>query len=223
MEFEQYLCETSMLEVASESSNNLIQFVDTSLSLREQAVQLYYKVRDMFIYDPYHLDLRSENLKSSVIMKKKRAWCVEKSIVLATGFRALGIPSKLGYGIVVNHIGVEKLTKYLKRKEIVFHGYVSAFIDGKWVKTTPAFDRRICRLLNVKPLEWDGKNDALLQAYQGENEFMEYKHFYGEFEDVPVQLMNDEMQKYYPHLFEKEYKTKEFSFFHIERNNTENN
>src|SRR5690554_5388489 len=167
MEFEQYLCETSMLEVASESSNNLIQFVDTSLSLREQAVQLYYKVRDMFIYDPYHLDLRSENLKSSVIMKKKRAWCVEKSIVLATGFRALGIPSKLGYGIVVNHIGVEKLTQALRREEIVFHGYVSAYIDGKWVKSTPAFDPLICKVSGVEPLEWDGEEDALFQAYQG--------------------------------------------------------
>ncbi|MCO5268827.1 MAG: transglutaminase-like domain-containing protein [Brumimicrobium sp.] len=172
-------------------------------------------MRDTFLYDPYHLDLRPNALRSSVISHKSRAWCVEKSIMLATGLRALGIPSKLGYGIVVNHIGVERLTKELRRPEIVFHGYVSAYLDDKWVKTTPAFDKKVCRISKVAPLDWDGEHDALLQAYQGENKFMEYTHFYGEFDDVPIQLMNDEMKKYYPHLFENTYNSKSFSFFHI--------
>lgn len=206
---------TSIMEVHHESTQFLIRDIDTSLPLKEQAVLMFYKVRDYFVYDPYHLDLRPEKLKSSEIMKKKRAWCVEKSIVLATAFRALGIPSRLGYGIVVNHIGVERLTEVLKRKEIVFHGYVSAYLDGKWVKTTPAFDRGVCRLTKVEPLSWDGENDALLHAYQGKEKFMEYQHFYGEFDDVPVELMNAEMEKYYPHLFVNEYNSPSFSFFHL--------
>lgn len=210
-----YLNETSILEVTHQSTLELIADIDNSLSKKEQAVALYYKVRDLFIYDPYHLDLRPEFLKSSTILTKNRAWCVEKAIVLATGLRALGIPAKLGYGIVVNHIGVEKLIEKLRREEIVFHGYVSACIDGKWVKTTPAFDKGICRLIGVKPLEWDGETDAMLHAFQGEEVFMEYKHYYGEFADVPVALMNAEMEKYYPHLFEEEYNSRNFSFFHL--------
>lgn len=214
-EKEKYLQATSILEVHHESTQVLIADIDRILSKKEQAIALYYKVRDGFIYNPYHLDLRPKGLKSSVIMEKSRAWCVEKSIVMATGLRALDIPSKLGYGIVVNHIGVEKLTKVLRREEIVFHGYVSAYIDGRWIKSTPAFDPLICKLSGVEPLEWDGENDALFQAYQGDQKFMEYKHFYGEFDDVPVKLMNAEMKKYYPHLFEEEHDSRSFSFFHL--------
>lgn len=210
-----YLQATPILEVNHESTLDLISTIDKTLSKKEQAIALYYKVRDGFIYNPYHLDLRPEGLKSSKIMKQSRAWCVEKSIVMATGLRALGIPSKLGYGIVVNHIGVEKLTRVLKRDEIVFHGYVSAFLNGEWVKSTPAFDPLICRLSGVEPLDWDGENDALFQAYQGEQKFMEYKHFYGEFADVPIALMNAEMKKYYPHLFVGEHDSRSFSFFHV--------
>ena len=216
VEQEKYLQATEILEVNHESTVQLIADIDKSLSEKEQAIALYYKVRDGFVYTPYHLDLRPSGLKSSTVMQKNRAWCVEKSIVMATGLRALGIPSKLGYGIVVNHIGVEKLTKVLRREEIVFHGYVSAYINGKWVKSTPAFDPLICRISGVEPLDWDGENDALFQAYQGDRKFMEYKHFYGEFDDVPVDLMNAEMKKYYPHLFKEEHNSKSFSFFHLE-------
>jgi len=116
---------------------------------------------------------------------------------------------------VTNHIGVEKLTEYLKREEIVFHGYVELFLDGKWIKCTPAFDRRICRVSGVPPLEWDGKSDALFQAFIEEQQWMEYSHFYGIFEDVPVKLMNLEMKKYYPHLFETEWNSPQFSFKHV--------
>ena len=44
---------------------------------------------------------------------------------------------------------------------------------------------------------------------------MEYVYFYGEFEDVPIELMNAEMKKHYPHLFTEKFETKEFSFYHL--------
>ena len=121
----------------------------------------------------------------------------------------------MGYAIVRNHIGVEKLEKYLKRPEIVFHGYVEVFLNEKWVSCTPAFDKRICRISGVPPLPFDGENNSMFQKYSGDQLFMEYIHYYGTFDDVPVQLMNNEMQKYYPHLFEGEWNEKAFSFFHI--------
>jgi hypothetical protein len=134
---------------------------------------------------------------------------------LAACARRLGIPSRLGYAIVTNHIGVEKLTNYLRRDEIVFHGFVELFLNERWVKCTPAFDRRICAMNKVKPLDWDGETDSLFQEFDQGKRFMEYRHFYGVFDDVPIQLMNDEMRKYYPHLFEAEFNTREFSFVHL--------
>lgn len=212
---ENYLSETFYLNFNDPSFDDFLKDVNTNLTKKEIALQLYYLVRDSFTYDPYHLDITREGLQASNIFKKKRAWCVQKATLLAACARKFAIPSRLGYAIVVNHIGVEKLTFYLKRNEIVFHGYVELFIDGKWVKCTPSFDKNICRLSNVAPLNWDGENDSMFQAYQKDEKFMEYLKYYGEFEDVPVDLMNSEMQKNYPHLFENEFNTKHFSFKHL--------
>ena len=211
----EYLCETPFLDFHHVSFDAFTAGIDPNLPDKEKAIALYFLVRDAFLYDPYHLDLTSEGLKASNVLSKKRSWCVEKSSVLAACLRKFGIPSRLGYAIVTNHIGVEKLTHYLRREEIVFHGFVDVFLNGKWVKCTPAFDQRICRVSGVTPLDWDGESDSLFQEFDQGKEFMEYKHFYGTFSDVPIELMNAEMKAHYPHLFEEMYDSKEFSFYHL--------
>jgi transglutaminase-like putative cysteine protease len=215
LQMEKYLQSSFFLDFQSEEIQFFVKDIDKTSEKTKIATELYYKIRDAFIYDPYHLDLRFDALKSSVIASKKRAWCVEKSILLASCLRNFQIPSRLGFAIVTNHLGVEKLTKYLRKPEIVFHGYVEVFLNDKWVKCTPAFDKRICKLSGVSPLNWNGKDDSMFQEYEGTTKFMEYIHYYGEFDDVPIQLMNDEMKKHYPHLFETAYNSKEFSFLHL--------
>lgn len=212
---EEYLKDTVFLNYTHPLFDVFLADVDHELTKKELAVRLYFKVRDAFLYDPYHLDLTESGLIASNVLGKKRAWCVEKSSVLAAAARKFGIPSRLGYAIVTNHIGVDKLVHYLRHKEIVFHGFVELFIEGKWVKCTPAFDQRICRVSGVSPLDWDGENDSMFQEFDHGRKFMEYKHFYGVFDDVPIELMNAEMKKYYPHLFEEQYESKEFSFKHL--------
>ena len=209
---EEFLQETSFLNYSHVNFSVFLQDFQVYENQKSTAIALYEKVRDGFLYDPYHLHLTQDALQGSHILTKKRAWCVEKAIVLAACARRLGIPARLGYAIVVNHIGVEKLTQYLRRPEIVFHGYVELYVENRWVKCTPSFDRNICRMTGVPPLVWDGESDSLFQAYVGESQFMEYVHDYGSFEDVPLTLMKSEMQKYYPHLFEGEWEGKEFSF-----------
>lgn len=90
------------------------------------------------------------------------------------------------------------------------------YIDGTWVKCTPSFDAHVCRIIGVPTLDWDGEHDSLFQAKQGDQIFMEYTHDYGTFSDVPIDQMNAEMKLYYPHLFENQYDSKQFSFFHKE-------
>lgn len=203
-------------DVIDYNSEQVTAFLSTfklESTVKETAISLYLKVRDGFIYDPYHLDISPSGLKASNVVTKKRAWCVEKALLLATCARSLKIPTKLGFAIVTNHIGTEKLTKYLNRKEIVFHGYASLYINGKWVKCTPAFDKRVCAITKVEPLEWNGEEDSLFQEYsQQGQQFMEYLHYYGEFTEIPFELMKKEMQVYYPHLFSEKYNSKEFSF-----------
>lgn len=212
----QYLQETQFLDFNHPNFDSFCSNISMDgLSKKELAIQLYLLVRDSFIYNPYHLDLTHSGLTSSNVLNKKRAWCVEKSNVLAALARKYEIPSRLGYAIVTNHIGVERLTSYLKRDEIVFHGYVELYLNEKWVKCTPAFDQRICKLTKVAPLDWDGETDSMFQAFEGDTKFMEYLHFYGEFDDVPIELMNSEMKKYYPHLFNEIVESREFSFHHL--------
>ncbi|MNV05247.1 Transglutaminase-like superfamily protein [compost metagenome] len=208
----EYLAETPHVDFSSPEVKQFIATIPVSEDRKQQAVAIYQTVRDSFLYDPYHLDLRRDALKASVVALKKRAWCVEKSLLACACFRSFGFPARLGFGIVKNHIGVEKLKSYLKRDEIVFHGYVEVWVDGKWSKCTPAFDPRICKLSAVPLLEWDGSEDSLFQSYVGENQFMEYLHFYGEFPDIPFELMHREMYAYYPDLFENPINTKAFSF-----------
>jgi len=210
-----YLKETKYLNFKDFKYDEFVSAISKNQTKKEVAVDLYFLVRDAFLYNPYHLDITVEGLVGSNILSKKRAWCVEKAILLAACARKFDIPSRLGFAIVTNHIGVEKLISYLKRPEIVFHGYVELFIDCKWIKCTPSFDKNICRLANVAPLDWDGEKDSMFQEFDKHRKFMEYLHFYGEFDDVPIELMNLEMMKYYPHLFEKEYDTKVFSFKHL--------
>jgi transglutaminase-like putative cysteine protease len=167
----------------------------------EQAIKLYYAVRDSFNYDPYHVDLSSEAMKASSLLKRNHGYCVEKACLLAASARAIGIPSRLGFANVRNHIGTEKLEKILKTNVLVFHGYTELFLNDKWVKATPAFNKSLCEKLNVEPLEFDGITDSIFQDYsKSGNKFMEYLHDHGNFSDVPRDLFISELKKHYPHL-----------------------
>ena len=212
VKWEEFLLETPQMNYSDPEVQQFIQRIPVYSDPVQQAVAIYQTVRDSFLYDPYHLDLRPGFLKASVIVLKKRAWCVEKAVLACACFRSFGFPARQGFGIVKNHLGVEKLLTYLKREEIVFHGYVEVWIEGKWSKCTPAFDPRICKLSGVPLLEWNGREDSLFQTYVEGNQFMEYLHFYGEFGDVPFELMHREMREYYPDLFDNPIDTRAFSF-----------
>jgi len=167
----------------------------------ERAVKLYYAVRDDFQYDPYQLDLRRESLRASKLLTKKRGYCVEKAVLLAAAARSVGIPSRLSFYIVRNHIATEKLAKALEKDYLVFHGAAEMFLEDKWVKATPAFNKRLCDFLGVDPIEFDGTSDAIFQEYDRKgNVFMEYLHDYGAFDDMPYQMFLDELDKHYPHI-----------------------
>jgi transglutaminase-like putative cysteine protease len=168
----------------------------------EKAVALYYAVRDGFQYNPYILDLRREGLRASNLLARTRGYCVEKAILLAAAARAVNVPSRLSFYIVRNHIATEKLERALRKNYLVFHGAAEVFLEEKWLKTTPAFNKTLCNYLGVDALEFDGTRDSIFQEYDHRgNVFMEYLHDYGAFADMPYELYLDELAKHYPHVF----------------------
>lgn len=201
---EQYL---QPAEFVNSDSEDVIAFaqkaVGDSTDPIEKAVKLYYAVRDGFNYNPYDIDLNTEAMKASALLKRNYGYCVEKACLLAAAARVVGIPSRLGFAKVRNHIATEKLEERLRTNVLVFHGFTELFLDGKWVKATPAFNKSLCIKLNVDSLEFNGKEDSVFQSYSKEGgQFMEYLHDYGTFPDIPRDLFISELKKHYPHIFE---------------------
>ncbi len=184
----------------------------------EKAVKLYYAVRDGFQYDPYVLDLRREGLKASKLLTRTRGYCVEKAVLLAASTRAVGIPSRLSFYIVRNHIATDRLEKVLEKDYLVFHGAAEMLLEGKWRKATPAFNKKLCDFLGVEPLEFDGTRDSIFQEFdKSGNVFMEYLHDYGAFSDLPYEMYLDELNKHYPHIFGNEKYSKEGLIYDFRR------
>ncbi len=154
----------------------------------DKAIRLYYWVRDNIWYDPYVPFYKPEHYRASRVLKLKRGYCVSKASLLCAMGRACGIPSRLGFADVRNHLATRQLVEWMGNDLFVYHGFTEFHLEGKWVKATPAFNKELCEKHRVKPLEFDGRHDSIFQPYNSEQKrFMEYVAFHGSFQDVPVQ------------------------------------
>ncbi|MBL4746637.1 MAG: transglutaminase family protein [Flavobacteriaceae bacterium] len=169
------------------------------------AIRAYTYVRDYWPYYPYRFSLQEEDWRSSKIAQQKTGHCLDKSILLISLLRAVNIPAKLGLSRVRNHIAVEQIVEKFGSDELVPHGYVAVFLEGIWVKATPAFNKELCLKMGVHALDFDGKTDAVFQEFdaQGTNSFMEYLEDYGTFDTVPLEYMFQLMCETYPMLLQK--------------------
>jgi transglutaminase-like putative cysteine protease len=167
----------------------------------EKAISLFYAVRDDIYYDPYRIDLNPEALKASAVLDKRSGFCVPKAILLAAVARVEKIPSRLGFADVKNHLTSERLKRFLQTDEFVFHAYTELYLENRWVKATPAFNLSLCEKSGVKPLEFNGKTDAVFHEYNREGKkHMEYVRDRGQFADFPYDKMIEAWQEYYPQL-----------------------
>ena len=124
---------------------------------RERAVELYYLVRDGFRYDPYRIDLSVAGMRASGVLENGYGWCVPKAALLAAVARAAGIPARVGYADVRNHLSTERLRAILQTDLYIWHGYTELWLDGRWVKATPAFNRQLCDRFGILAADWDGR------------------------------------------------------------------
>ena len=165
----------------------------------EKALRLYYAVRDGFRYDPYAMQLLPAAMTASHTFRAGRGFCVNKAALLAALARAVGIPARVGYADVRNHLASKRFLELLKTNLFVWHGYVELWLEGRWVKCTPAFNLELCRRFNVLPLEWDGRTNSLFHPFDGAgNKHMEYVHEHGVFADVPFDAIEHGFRTLYP-------------------------
>lgn len=157
---------------------------------RDKAIRLFYAVRDGIRYDPYSASRDPAAYQASAIAHVPAAYCVPKAVLLAAVARASGVPARLGFADVRNHLQSEKLRERMGTDLFVYHGYVELYVDGRWVKATPAFNLELCQRFGVQPLEFDGEHDALLHPYDtAGNRHMEYVRDRGVYADLPLDAM----------------------------------
>jgi len=169
---------------------------------RERAARLFLAVRDRVRYDPYQVDLTPGGLTASTTLERGAAFCVPKAILLAAVYRAVGLPTRLGFVDVTNHLATPRLLERLGTRVFAFHGYVEVLVDGVARKATPAFDAKLCAKFGVAPLEFDGTADAMLQPFNGEGRaFLEYLEDRGIYDDFPYEEMIRVWKLHYAHLF----------------------
>lgn len=165
---------------------------------RDRAIQLYYQIRDGIRYDPYRIDLSVPGMRASTTLKSGWGWCVPKAILLTACCRALGIPARLGFADVRNHLTTARLHRRMQTDIFYWHGYTAIYLGRKWIKATPAFNIQLCERFKLKPLEFDGRSDSIYHAFDllG-NKHMEYVRFRGEMADVPLDEIRNTFERYY--------------------------
>ena len=165
---------------------------------RARAVALVHAVRDSFRYDPYRIDLSPAGMRASSVIAQGYGWCVPKATLLAAAARAVGIPARLGFADVRNHLSTERMRQTMKTDLFVWHGYTELWLGGAWRKATPAFNLGLCEKFGLLPLDFDGVSDSIYHPYDAAgNRHMEYVQERGHFDDLPLaRIVQDFHQTY---------------------------
>ena len=170
-------------------------------SEKNRVLALFYRVRDEILYDPYLPFGKPESYTAKDALATCRGWCVPKAALLAACARAIGIPARVGYADVKNHLATEKLLKAMGTDLFAWHSYADLYLNGRWIKSTPAFNKSMCEKFHLKPLDFDGESDSLFHEFdQTGNRHMEYVRERGTYTDVPFEEIVASYKELYPYV-----------------------
>jgi transglutaminase-like putative cysteine protease len=159
---------------------------------------LFNWVRDTIRYDPLAAFDGRDLYRASLVIERRRGFCIQKAVALVALCRAAGIPSRLGFADVKNHQIPPGLFKLMGTNLFVFHGYAELFLDDRFVKVAPTFDPATARRANTLLVELDGTRDAMLQPVDPEGQpFIEYVRNRGSYADVPYDEIMDAFREAY--------------------------
>lgn len=168
---------------------------------KERAVRLYQAVRDAVPYSLYAFRIEPETLVASNVLHATSSYCVPKAVLFAAVARAAGIPARIGFANVRNHLSNPRIEALMQDDLFRWHAYTVLYLDGQWVKATPAFDAAFCERYDILPLEFDGATDSIFHPFDAQGrKHMEYVDFIGEFDDLPYDRFAAEMTRAYPEM-----------------------
>lgn len=167
-----------------------------------RAVDLYYAVRDGIRYEVYGADLSGEGLRASSVVRSGSGMCLHKSVLYAACLRRVGVPSRLVLTDVRNHLSSPRLRGLVGGDVFHQHCLTALHLRGRWLTVTPVFNRVLCALYKMRPLEFDGTADSVHHPYPGgAGAGMEFLRTHGTFEDLPHAMVLRDLRRAHPRLF----------------------
>ena len=182
-----YLKATAAIDSDHESviktAGNLTRACSTDA---EKAVKLFYFVRDSVRYNLFMISVFKEDFVASRILKWGKGYCVQKAVLLTALGRASGIPSRLVFAKIKNHLVPDHIIRQLKTNIFPRHGYNQFFLNGKWISAAATFDKDLCDKNRLPTVEFDGKTDAILPESDIKGRpYIEYIEKFPPREDLP--------------------------------------
>lgn len=152
-----------------ESETILKKWEIKDLSLKEQIIKIFEKVRDVKFG---HIGSRNP----MDVFKADKGTCSGKNFLLRELYKAIGLETKdmiclqrwkdLSWFPDDRYELVdfpEELLKKLEEKEIVdFHNYILLKIDNKWIQVDATIDKELQELGFRTETDWDGKSNMPL-------------------------------------------------------------
>ena len=190
---EEYLKPTSIVNSDNPAIKNKAQEITKGQKeVVEKARSLFYFVRDNIRYNPYLPRYLPEHFRASNTLARGEGFCIQKAALLIALSRAVGIPARFHFVILRNHLLPGKMAELLVSNVIPDHAFAEFYLGGKWVGATPAFDLEMCQKYGIKPVEFDGKNDAKFHSHaQNGKLHIEYISDRGTYSDIPIEEIQE--------------------------------
>ena len=191
---------TAFLDCNDDALRDLVARVTAGTeNEHDVAARLFASVRDGVRYDPFGIPTDPADYRASAVLGAGSGYCVQKAVALTALARAAGIPSRLGFADVRNHLQSRRLRELMGSDLFVWHGYSTLYVGGRWTKASPAFNAELCARFGVPPLDFDGTHDALLHAFAGDgSQYMEYVGEHGIYRDLPLDRILAAYREAYP-------------------------
>ncbi|MFW9772457.1 MAG: transglutaminase family protein [Candidatus Thorarchaeota archaeon] len=186
-------------KIVKNQVKKIINGLDT---VKEKAIALFYWVRNEIKYNmATYLPNSKSHFKASVTLRRRNGFCVSKSILLSSFARAIGIPARIHLVDLINHKVSHKVIEFMGHNVMYYHGYSEFYLDRKWLKLTPSFDKATAIKGGFLPMvEFDGESDAVFPPYDNEgNLFGEYIKDRGIHADLPL----EEIDRVFEEKYEK--------------------
>jgi transglutaminase-like putative cysteine protease len=191
MEIEKFFKPTPFIDcdakTVKEKSREIVQGINVQ---RDKAIRIFYAVRDGIKYTIYGQRSRPEHFRASTILAAGEGYCVQKAILLVALSRAASIPARLRFAAIRSHLVSKEMLEKRGTNLFPYHGYADLYLEGSWIRAAPTFDIVSCMNAGLRPVEFDGRHDALLPSTTLDGRpHIEYVEDRGFFEDVPYETL----------------------------------